>query len=115
MRRRLRKTLRRGEFVERGFPVGFRFLASAAGDATFDLLDEFLREAIDPYGLAFTGGGREDWTGVVTTFGRGSVTESQRAGVLAWLESHAKVTAVRAGPLVDVWRSPPEGMEPPSA
>jgi uncharacterized protein YggL (DUF469 family) len=70
---------------------------------------------IDPLELALFAGGRQRWTGFITAFGRGSVTEVQRAAVLGWLKRHPKVTDVEAGPLVDAWYSSPGLIEAPAA
>jgi hypothetical protein len=114
MRKRLRKKLRRGEFRELGFALGFRIRADAHLDAVDRFMDSFLTDGVEARGLAFLGGGREEWTGFVMAGGRGSVSEGQRAELLTWLRARRDVEAVRAGPLVDMWHSPEEAYEPPA-
>lgn len=114
MRKRLRKKLRLGEFRELGFALGFRIGAPWGSKGADEFIDAFLAEAVEPQGLGFLGGGRDEWTGFVTAFGRRSVTPSQRDAVLAWLRAHEVAHAVRAGPLVDAWHAPEAAYEPPA-
>ena len=105
MRKRLRKKLRRGEFVERGFVVAFRISAPAGSDAALDIIDALLAEAIEPRDLALYGGGGQLWSAFVKASGRRSVTETDMNSVLGWLRSRPDVSEVRAGPLIDAWNS----------
>ena len=105
MRKRLRKKLRRAEFVERGFAVAFTIAAPAGSDALLDTIDALLAEAIEPRGLAFYGGGRQDWTAFIKASGRRSVSEKDKDSVLQWLGSRPEVSDVRAGVLIDAWNS----------
>ena|SRR5437879_4311170 len=105
MRKRLRKKLRRGEFVERGFAVAFTLAAPAGSDAALDIIDALLAQVIEPGGLAFYGGGGQLWSAFIKSFGRGSVSAADRDSVLAWLRSRADIADVRAGPLIDSWNS----------
>lgn len=101
----MRKKLRRGEFQELGFAIAFALRAPAGSDAALDIIDNFIAEAIDPQHLALYAGGREEWTGFITVFGRGSATEAQKRAVLDWLRAHPRITNVRSGPLIDAWYS----------
>jgi len=107
----LRKKLRRGEFQELGFAIAFTLRALAGSEAALDTIDDFIAEAIDPQHLALYAGGRGEWTGFITAFGRGSVTEGQRRSVLDWLGAHPGISNVRSGPLIDVWQSREERFE----
>ena len=111
MRKRLRKKLRLGEFTERGFAIGFVLLAQAGSDAALDIIDALLAQAIEPLALALYAGGDHVWSGFVTAMGRRSVTEDEKASVLAWLHSRLDIDHVRAGPLIDAWHSHEERFE----
>lgn len=115
MRKRLRKKLRRGEFTELGFAIGFTLHAPAGSDALLDIVDAILEQAIEPRGLGLYAGGRNDWTGFVVATGRRLVTEDDRVSVLAWLRSRSDIFDVRAGPLIDAWYSREERFELPAA
>jgi len=105
MRKRLRKKLRRGEFVERGFAVAFTIAAPGGSDALLDTIDALLVEAIEPRGLAFYGGGRQNWTGFIKASGRRAVSERDKDSVLQWLRARRDISDVRAGVLIDAWNS----------
>jgi hypothetical protein len=105
LRKRLRKKLRRGEFQELGFAIAFAVRAPVGSEAALDIIDVFITEAIDSQHLALYAGGRDEWTGFITAFDRGSVTEGQRRSVLDWLRAHPSISNVRSGPLIDVWQS----------
>lgn len=111
MRKRLRKKLRRDEFQELGLAIAFTLRAAAGSEAALDIIDSLIAEAIDPQHLALYAGGREVWTGFITLFGRGSVTEDHKRAVLDWLGAHPGITNVRSGPLVDAWYSREERFE----
>lgn len=115
MRRRLRKKLRKGEFTELGFAFTFRLNSELDVARRLDVVDDFLAAVIEPQALALYGGGGAEWAGLITSFGRGSVSESQRAVVLGWLASDFRIDEVRAGPLVDVWHSGESVLEVPAA
>ncbi len=102
---RLRKKLHVGEFQQ----LGFLFEATLSKDADDEaLVDAFLDQAIAPRGLSFGG-----WAtgGAIDKLGRQSVTEDDRAAVLAWLVARAEVVALSASGLVDMWYSTPEAQQ----
>lgn len=111
MKKRWRKKLRRGEFQELGFAIVFTLRAPAGSEGALDIIDNFIAEAIDPQHLALYAGGREEWTGFITVFGRGSVTEDQKRAVLDWVHAHPSITNIRSGPLIDAWYSREERFE----
>ena len=103
MRKRLRKKTRLGEFREMGFEVHFR-VSEAVSDVALDAFwDRFIGEAIEANGLACGGGCGREWSIFVTTDGRGSATEEQRALVERWLRQRGDVENVSVGALEDAW------------
>src|SRR5687767_2852535 len=102
MRRRLRKKLRLGEFIQLGFTVKYRPKLGLAPDAIEALLDRFIRQAIEASDLHCGGGGGPDsWDFFVCANGRRSATDTDRMGVQDWLKSQADVTDVVVAPLQD--------------
>lgn len=63
-------------------------------------MPSFLAECIEPADLAVAG-----WIDgcCVCRFGRGSVSEAERAAVLRWLRARPEFASVQAGPLYDAW------------
>lgn len=105
MRRRLRKKLHVGEFIELGFEVRAE-LTPGLDDAGYDAFLDRLIDAIETRRLAFGGGGRpEDFEGFVTQLERGSATESDRSALGAFLEGDPAVVRHEVGALVDAWHS----------
>ena len=105
MRKRLRKKLRRGEYTELAFPFAFTLLVPAGSDAALDIIDALLAQVIEPMGMAMYAGGMKEWSGVITTFARGTLTSAHQAAVLDWLRAHPGIEGVRVGPLIDAWHS----------
>lgn len=103
MKRRLRKKLRKGEFQELGFEVGYACSEGLTDDACDAVFDRFILEAIEGNDLAFGGGGPRRVDGFVTVWGRGSVTEAQREAVERWLAASPEVKRFEIGPPVDAW------------
>ena len=99
--RRLRKKLRIGEFQELGFRVLFEFRPPFAENQNLEFWDAFILQAIEGNGLAY-GGGTD---GFVSSWRRGSATETHREAVRSWLGSRAEVASVKVGPLIDAWHS----------
>lgn len=98
--RRLRKKLRVGEFQEFGFSLSARVKDTAEAEA---LGDRFILEAMDANGLLFGGYTGDYLEGFVCLYGRGSVSEEQRAAVEAWLRAQPGLEEVTVGPLEDAW------------
>jgi len=115
MRKRLRKKLRRREFRELGFTLGFHIPSIWTDDSRDQFIYSFLDNCVEPLGLGFLGSGQYEWTGFLRMLDRGSVTAGHREAVIEWLRSHDAITAVRAGPLIDAWYSPEEAYEAPAA
>lgn len=103
MKKRLRKKLRLGEFSELGFELRIRMAEGLDDEAHEDAIDQFIGEAIEAADLAIGGGYGEVWSFFVTRSSAGSVTEEQRAGVLAWLARDSRFAEVQASPLIDAW------------
>ena len=104
MKKRLRMKLHVGEFQELGFEVRFQVEDHLSHDAFDAVVDAFISQAIEAYGLVCGGGGRNpEWSVFVTRAGRGSVTEEHRQAIETWLASRPEVNAVQIGPLVDAW------------
>ncbi|WP_141674149.1 YggL family protein [Gilliamella sp. wkB112] len=100
--RRLRKKLHIDEFKELGFTINWSF-AEGTDEATLDkVVDLFIREVIEPNGLAYEGCGYLNWQGIICTQKLGNCTEEHRTLVTSWLESHG-LTNVEASPLIDIW------------
>lgn len=103
MKKRLRKKLHRGEFQEFGFCVSFDLVPGLTVQERNHVLDEFI-DMIEQHGLEFGGGGaRDTWEGFVALDSRGTATETHRAAVREWLQTQAKISAVRIGELRDAW------------
>jgi len=100
--RRLRKKLHIEEFKELGFTVSWSF-DKATDEANLDkVVDQFIREAIVPNGLAYEGSGYLNWQGIVCTQKLGNCTQEHRKIVEDWLNSHS-VQNVKIGQLIDIW------------
>ncbi len=100
--RRLRKKLHIDEFKELGFTISWSF-NEGTDEATLDkVVDQFIREVIEPNGLAYEGSGFLNWQGIICTQKLGNCTEEHRTLVTAWLESQG-LTNVEASPLIDIW------------
>lgn len=97
--RRLRKKPRVGGFQELGFEVSFELSSGLAEHELMRFWDALISDAIERNGLAYGG----STSGFVTSWGRGSTTETHRESVGAWLESRTEVLAVDIGPLMDAW------------
>ena len=103
MNKRLRKKLRVGEFRELGFELRLSLVPGLTEGAVEDALDDFIGDAIEDQDLAVGGGFGEHWNFFVTSMKPGSVTEEQRAAVIAWLEKDPRFTNVQASPMIDAW------------
>ena len=93
--RRLRKKLHVGEFQEFGFAFKNQIKPGTREEVFIDAL---LDEVIEPRGLEFGG-----WVsvGFITKAVRGSVSEEDRAAVIAWLSARPEVESGLASKLVD--------------
>jgi Uncharacterized protein conserved in bacteria len=100
--RRLRKKLHIDEFKELGFTISWSF-NEGTDEATLDkVVDQFIREVIEPNGLAYEGSGFLNWQGIICTQKLGNCTEEHRTLVTNWLENHG-LKNVEASQLIDIW------------
>ena len=64
------------------------------------LLDRWLKEAVEPNGLHFGGGGLgEEWKGYVEPRLREDATEADRQPIESWLKNNPLVVSYEIGPL----------------
>jgi uncharacterized protein YggL (DUF469 family) len=105
MRKRLRKKKRIGEFQEFGFKAGFRFSRQLSQRARNDLLDRFIKYAIEENGLQYGGGGDgNEWNGFVAlNKSRGSTQERHRQAVEKWFIHEAEVKEYYLTDMIDAW------------
>jgi uncharacterized protein YggL (DUF469 family) len=112
MRKRLRKKLRLCEFREYAFDVSYRLRDGLPTTEADDFLFRFLEQAIEANALACGGGGRPHaYEFCVTSAGRGSPTEEQRAALGAWLADQAEVTHHSLGEFFDAWHGPDDSVQ----
>lgn len=100
--RRLRKKLHIDEFKELGFAVNWSFNEGTDEAQLDDTVDQFIREVIEPNGLAYEGNGYLNWQGIVCTQKLGNCTDEHRQIVTSWLENHG-LKNVKVSPLIDIW------------
>lgn len=100
--RRLRKKLRIDEFQEIGFTVNFDFKEGTSVEDIDQVIEQFIREAIEPNGLVFAGNGYLNWEGIIALQKIGKATEEQRQLVQKWLEQNG-LTNVTTSELFDIW------------
>ena len=103
MKRRVRKKLRIGEFMEDSFEVSARLMPELSDEDRCRVFDEFV-DFLTEHGLQYGGLCDPTWDGVVELSGLGTATESHRASVNDWLQSHPLVESFQVGRLFDVWR-----------
>lgn len=98
--KRLRKKLHIGEFKEMGFSYETTLKNKLSEEASCDLMEAFLAEAIESRELVLGG-----WltSGYIARAGRDSVRVEDRVAVEAWLRSRAEFASVQVGQLQDVW------------
>lgn len=100
--RRLRKKLHIEEFKELGFTVSWSFQEGTNTTELDKKVDDFIREVIEPNGLAYEGSGYLNWQGIICTQKLGNCTEEDRDNVTKWLESHG-LKNVKTSALIDIW------------
>jgi uncharacterized protein len=112
MRKRLRKKLRVGEFLELGFTARYQVRAGLAPAALDSLLDRFILEAIEANDLhCGGGGGPAEWDFLVCANGRRSATDADRQGVRTWLEEQPDISVVFVGQLQGAWHGDDDAFE----
>lgn len=95
-KKRHRKKLRLGEYVEFGFSVSAQVQHTSVSD-------RFIDEAIEENGLLFGGLIEPEIDGFVTLASRGTVTDVHRSRIEKWLLNQENVSFVKVGALVDAW------------
>lgn len=75
------------------FKITFTFSADLTVEQRNELLDKFIRNAIEANGLQFGGGGSDNiWDGTAEPGGEtDEVSEAQRSSVIAWLKNEPRV------------------------
>jgi uncharacterized protein YggL (DUF469 family) len=112
MRKRLRKKLRVGEFIELGFTARYRVKNGLSLAALDSLLDRFILEAIEANDLyCGGGGGPAGWDFLVCANGRKSATDADRQRVRRWLEEQPDISVVFVGRLLDAWHGDDDALE----
>ncbi len=106
LNRRQRKKLHVGEFQELVFEVRIRFQQPMDDVAHDAFLDGFIA-LIESRHLAVGGMGGSlplmETDGIVSAWGRGSPTESDRQAVVDWLRRHPAVASADSSDFMDGW------------
>lgn len=85
-----------------GFHLSYRFAQGVSAEARDRHLAEFI-DFIESHRLTCGGGGDEAVSYFIAHLPRGSVSESQRTAVEAWLAGRKEVVSLKVGPRVDAW------------
>ena len=105
MKGRLRKKLHVGEFVQLGFEATFKCTSGLDEPGRFQLLYDFVEQAVEENELAAGGGGDESMSlFVMSDIKNRSVTEEQRKQVREWLSKEERVKSFEVGQLKDAWQ-----------
>lgn len=106
LNRRQRKKLLVGEFQELVFEVRLKFAAPLDESAYDAFIDAFIAFT-ESHHLIIGGFGGSlplaEMDGLVSKWGPGSVSETDRQAVRAWLEQRPEVSEAQLGDLVDGW------------
>ena len=100
--RRLRKKLHIEEFKELGFTVSWSFQEGTNTTELDKRVDDFIREVIEPNGLAYEGSGYLNWQGIICTQKLGNCTEKHRTIIGDWLKDQG-LNNIKIGQLIDIW------------
>lgn len=105
MKRRLRKKLRLGEFVELGFGVKIVWQPDMDPEYVERITWDFVTKCIEPLGLFCGGGGGAKGCVYFITRRRSSCTDMDQEHVFEWLARHIDDQAkkVLISRLVDAW------------
>ena len=105
MKKRLRKKKRIGEFQDFGFKAGFRFSDQLTISTRNNLLNRFIKDAIEKNGLQYGGGGDgNEWNGFVTVNRpRGSTLERHQQAVKSWFIHEPEVQEYYLTDMIDAW------------
>ena len=100
MKKRLRKKLHKGEFLE----LGFSFDAKFKTDTEMQVVEEWLQELahlLNEHSLEMGGGWNSKVCGGFITRERGSVTPEEREIVREWFDEHGQnLESISVGELV---------------
>ncbi len=101
MKKRLRKKMHHGEFIE----WGRQLIVTRNRKEGFDeFLDAFIEEAIEANGCYCGGGGMEARLDIVVELGRRSDDPDARlTKITAWLDGRPDVQSWRTGDEFDIW------------
>ena len=102
MNKRQRKKHHLGEFQALGFELAFCTPVDWTDVQQLDFWNAAITQ-IEALGLSVGGGTGRYWDVYVTSPARGTVTPSQRQGLVDWLAAHPAVYDLRAGALEDAW------------
>lgn len=99
---RQRKKMHLAEFQELGFLVNFQFADGTTVEQIDDTVDRFIREVIQPNGLAYEGSGYLHWEGLVCLEKIGKCDDNHRQLVQQWLTQNG-LQQVEVSELFDIW------------
>ncbi len=103
LKRRLRKKFHLGEFQEFGFEIFVKFKSDLNENEFDKFLDVFI-DLIEENKLLFSGGGKENWEGFVTSASKfASPTDIDREKIKLWLEKREEVVGYNIGEFLDAW------------
>lgn len=102
MNKRQRKKHHLGEFQELGFELAFCTPVDWTDGQQLDFWNAAITQ-IEALGLSVGGGTGRCWDVYVMSLARGTVTPSQRQGLVDWLAAQPAVSDLRAGALEDAW------------
>jgi uncharacterized protein len=104
MKKRQRKKLYLKEFMELGFNIIVEFKSDITREMFNEFIDTFVSEVIDPNGLTFDGGGKENKFDIfVLLEKRGSLDKTHQEKVATWLSSRKDIESYEVGELEDAW------------
>jgi len=99
MRKRLRKKLRAGEFLEHSFWVDATLEPSLPREEVEAMLRDFKYAFLRPMGLYVLHGypGTARWELCIARRGRGSPTDAEMVTVVDWLQAQPNIVSATAG------------------
>lgn len=103
MKKRLRKKLHLGEFLELGFEIIWRFRPGVDLDTVSGFFDAYFGFTAD-LDLHIAGSANSYVNNSFISPWRGSATQEHRRRVMAWLESRPEIDRFHVGDMEDVWR-----------
>jgi uncharacterized protein YggL (DUF469 family) len=95
--------LRVGEFQELVFEMRIQF-RQPMDDASLEVFFDAFIDLVESRHLAVCGGNDlMKMDGVISAWGRGSPTETDRQALLEWLRLRSEVASAEAGDFIDGW------------